>query len=131
MKKLLPLLFLLSLATIVEAAPAKHATRCRRCAHPCSTVVVAAKPETTSYNALDALLDAFSFTAGFRWDRELECSVTEPVDGVGVHDPFFFGGELRVPLNSWADLGGNFDRDFVEAPHWNARVFVAAHPWRK
>lgn len=129
MKKLLPLLFLLSLATIVEAAPAKHATRCKRCAHPCSTVAVPAKPETTSYNAVDAFLDAFSLTAGFRWDRE--CVGDPDASHASNSDPFFVGGELRLPLNSWADLGGNIDRDFVEAPHWNARVFVAAHPWRK
>ncbi len=144
MKKWSLFLVLMSLATLAEAAPAKTHRNCKRCAHPCATQE--AKPCTTaaqpvaakgeSYDAMGALLNGFSLTAGFRWDRECPevaegSTMTSTTSHVGNTDPFFVGAEARLPLNTWSDLGGNIDRDWTEAPHWNARVFVALHPWRK
>ena len=133
--KMLPVLLLLLLVpALAFGATAKKTVKpCTRCAHPCTTT--ATRTEAGSYDMLGALIDGFSITSGFRWDRACP-EVDEhgvPVSGTGTHneDPFFVGADLRVPLNSWASLGGNVDRDFVEAPHWSARVFVALHPWRK
>jgi hypothetical protein len=81
------------------------------------------------------LVDGFALTGGFRWDRECSeatpCRPQTPVDHTGHHDPAFIGAELRLPLASWATAGGNFDRDWTDAPDWNARVYVAFAPWRR
>lgn len=79
-----------------------------------------------------ALRDGFSITSGFRWDRVRHDPALEPGTDLETNeDPFFVGASLNVPLTQWASIGGNFDRDIVNAPHWNARVFVALHPWSK
>jgi hypothetical protein len=113
-----------------KPCPCKDAHKAHR--HAAVKVEAQAKPtaKEASYDALGALVDGFSVTGGFRWDRACPDPLAlEPA--VQHNDPFFVGVEERIPLASWVDLGGNFDRDFTEAAHWNARVFVAAHPWRK
>jgi hypothetical protein len=67
------------------------------------------------------LEDGFGVTAGFRFDQVLPTPVAE-----SKHvDPFFIGLEYRAPLSERFDVFGNLDRDFVQAPNWNARVGVS------
>jgi hypothetical protein len=143
MRRISLTLLLLSLAVPAFAAkkpcpcPKVHHRTARPCttvvAQPCTTVVQAPAPEKASESSrayagglYDALVDGFSLTTGFRWDR-----ACPDKPGISHEDPFFFGVEERLPINSGLELGGNFDRDFTDAPHWSARVYLAAHPWRK
>jgi hypothetical protein len=86
---------------------------------------------STSTSVGNAFLDGLGLTAGFRWDREcLDCQpvacAPPPTHNV---DPFFVGAELRLPLASRLTAFGNVDRDWTEAPHWNARLGIAYRPW--
>jgi hypothetical protein len=100
----------------------------------------AAYSSTSSSSCVwDAVRDGFGLTAGFRWDREQgcpSCPTCTPAPPTVTHhetqvDPFFVGAELRLPLASRVDAFGNIDRDFVEAPHWSARVGLSVRPWAK
>lgn len=74
----------------------------------------------------------FYFTTGFRWDQDCPATVCQqnprPTDG-GHHDPAFVGAMLRLPVSAHVVVGGNFDRDFTDAPNWNARAYIAVRPW--
>lgn len=86
-----------------------------------------AQPCTTS--SWQKLKDGFAVTAGFRWDRdcpEFRTVLVRP----GTSDPFFIGAELRVPLTDELTLAGNFDRDWTDAPDWNARVHLSYHVFK-
>jgi len=134
-KKLMLLMLMLLVAS--SALAAKKPCPCpkphRKAAQPCTTVVVPPAPVPASESSsayagglYDALADGFSLTTGFRWDR-----ACPDKPGISHEDPFFFGVEERLPINSGLELGGNFDRDFTDSPNWSARVYLAAHPWRK
>jgi hypothetical protein len=92
---------------------------------PCSA---AAQYSPYAPSPARAFLDGFSLTAGFDWESPSHEDLgLEPQDG----PPFFIGGELRLPLCSWADIGGNLDREFTDAPAWKARAFLSARLWRR
>jgi len=141
-KKLVLLLLMLLIASSALAAkkPCPCAKPHRKAAQPCTTVVVPPAPAKASESSsayagglYDALVDGFSVTGGFRWDEACptaHCSAPR-LGQTGHSDPFFVGLEERLPINSSLELGGNFDRDFTDSPNWSARVYLAAHPWRK
>jgi len=151
MKRLLFSLLMLLVASSAYAAKkpchCRHARqtthqRSTTAAQPCTTVVVAPTPAPAPQanggqagGLYGALVDGFRITGGFRWDRacpETRCSSGRPpLNHPNNVDPFFVGLEERLPINSALELGGNFDRDFTDAPHWNARIYLAAHPWRR
>jgi hypothetical protein len=112
-----------------HAAP----TDCKPAPKPCTHCQT--HPCKSSDSVWEQLAQGFALTGGFRWDQECAeatpCRPSTPVDLTGHHDPAFIGAELRLPLASWATAGGNFDRDWTDAPDWNARVYVAFAPWRR
>jgi hypothetical protein len=136
-KAVLILLLLPSLAWAHPCPDAKDTKRVHVKAHtrsypkktaPAPVVVV----EKDCY--LDRVKEGFALTAGFRWDKE--CPTCPPVScgptpRPNHHDPAFVGAELRVPLDPHFTAFGNYDRDLVEGPDWNARVGLSYHPWRK
>jgi len=75
-----------------------------------------------------SFLDGFALTAGFDWEHPSHADLGLPDNG---SPPFFIGGELRLPLCSWADLGGNLDREFVKESAWKGRAYIAARLWRR
>jgi hypothetical protein len=85
-------------------------------------------PPPAQPSPIRSFLDGFALTAGFDWQSPSQ-------EDLGIDEgggpPFFIGGELRLPLCSWADVGGNLDREFTDAPAWKARAFVAARLWRR
>jgi len=121
MKKLLVLLLLIP--SVAFAAP----KQCKRCKDPCHGCKTVTKADASLWAQV---VQGFGLTAGFRWDQDCpEPGICSPP--AGNHDPAFVGAELRLPVNAWATVGGNFDRDFVDAPDWSARAYIVLHPWRR
>ena len=81
----------------------------------------------------DRIVQGFALTAGFRWDQECpDPTVCAPPPSHPKNvDPAFVGAELRIPISARTTLGGNFDRDWTDAPDWNARVYVSFAPWKR
>ena len=125
------LLVLIALLVCGTAEAAKAVKPCTHCRNGRAAACTVAKP----YSFWDQALQGFRLTAGFRWDQECpaghgetnEFLTTTPK--VEVKDPFFVGAELRLPLAPKLEAFGNFDRDFVDAPRWNARAGVSFAPW--
>jgi hypothetical protein len=95
-------------------------------------VLVVAVPAHAQYGypapptPLRSFMDGFALTAGFQWENPDNEDL-----GLAKGQPFFVGGELRLPLAPWVDVAGNLDREFVAAPHWKSRLYLSAKLWRR
>jgi len=128
LKTFLMVLTLALIAFSAAAAPApakKCPPKCHHRTGPC----------TANTSILDHLVTGFEINAGFRWQTESECpdpqSSTAPESESRVHDPFYIGAGLRLPLTPRAGAFFNFDRDFTDAPNWQARLGLSYAPFRK
>lgn len=80
-----------------------------------------------------AFIEGLELQSGFRWQTETVCpTLLRPrPDPVQVHDPFFVGVGVRLPIARQVDVAGNFDRDFTDESRWQARTALVFRPWSR
>lgn len=85
------------------------------------------------------ILAGTEISAGFRWDQECECGAPTICESRKEHvaqplrtvDPFYVGVGTRLQLAPQLKLGLAWERDWTEAPRWQARAALHFTPWRK
>lgn len=83
----------------------------------------------------NSLVSNFEVNVGWSWHQEFDRSETVcltrnlPPGGPRTVDPFFVGFALRLPLAPRLDLCGNWDRQWTDAPLWDARLYGSFRPF--
>jgi hypothetical protein len=134
--KLIVVLLLVIATAPANATTKKPVHRCRpSCTHArCGrdTVFVQSPPQVEKASELyDTVLSGLFVDAGFRWESERDCPTRlVPVPSSQVRDPFYVGLGLELPLAPHVRARGTWDREFTQAPEWQARAELVFFPFK-